>query len=207
MAAAEHDQTLTMQKRISTKSKYFLAVALFASFSVVILSISFHARPARPLPFDTNQFVITTKFLDQIKPPANAKLSERFRYWIFQREVNWTGTNSNWSFPVSPAKACSVQALLNQCTEISWTRYLMPNQIAAGVVTFGNTNILDGPHFLAATEDALQHGDAGWWDTAKQTWRKEPLQFVRFPEQKVIVVLPKSEVADFLRTNGIKALE
>ncbi|HZV36448.1 MAG TPA: hypothetical protein VFB72_17865 [Verrucomicrobiae bacterium] len=89
--------------------------------------------------------------------------------------------------------------------DVSGTRYLMPAQIAAGIVQFGHSNALDGPQMIAAVESALQKSDTGWWDAKAKKWRAEPLQLLRFPAQKTVVLLPKSEVADFLRTNGIDA--
>jgi hypothetical protein len=87
--------------------------------------------------------------------------------------------------------------------EVDGTRYLMPIGVAAGIVQFGNTNVLDGPHWVAAFEKALQSDGVQCWDPQTKRTGPEHLVLLRFPAQKVVVVLPAKAAAEFQRTNGI----
>lgn len=80
-------------------------------------------------------------------------------------------------------------------------RYLMPPFVAAGSVRFGNTNMLNGPQWVAAFEKALQTGTPEWWDAEQKKMRDENLVLIRFPEQKTVLVLPREKAAEFQRTN------
>jgi hypothetical protein len=67
----------------------------------------------------------------------------------------------------------------------------------------GNTNVLDGPHWVAAFEKALQSDDVQCWDSQTKRTGPEHLVLLRFPAQKVVVVLPAKAAAEFQRTDGI----
>jgi hypothetical protein len=112
----------------------------------------------------------------------------------------------HWTFPASTKTGCSIQGLLNQCAEVNGTRYLMPIGVAAGIVQFGNTNALDGPHWVAAFENALQSDRVQCWDSKTRITAPEHLVLLRFPAQKVVVVLPASAALEFQRTNEIHNL-
>jgi hypothetical protein len=95
-----------------------------------------------------------------------------------------------------------MQLFMTLCL-VSGTRYLMPMGVAAGIVQFGNTNALDGPHWVAAFEKALQSDDVQCWDPQTKRTGPEHLVLLRFSAQKVVVVLPAKAAAEFQRTNGI----
>lgn len=80
----------------------------------------------------------------------------------------------------------------------------MPRCVAAGVVQFGNASTLNGDQWVSAFEKELQTGDVQFWDSQIKRMRHEHLALLRFAKQKTVVVLPESEVADFLRTNKIQ---
>jgi hypothetical protein len=122
---------------------------------------------------------------------------------LFKLLEKLPGKSSSWSFPASANTACSIDGLLNQCMEVSGTQYLMPVGVSAGLVQFGNTNVLDSPHWVAAFENSLQSDGVQCWDPQTKRTGPEHLVLLRFPEQKVVVVLPAKAVAEFERTNGI----
>ena len=68
---------------------------------------------------------------------------------------------------------------------------------------FGYTTALAGPQWVAALENELQKGDVEYSDSSAKAMRSTHLALLRFPEQKTILVLPETGVADFIRTNGI----
>jgi hypothetical protein len=184
-----------------------LAVAFLIFIAALAGALLFvgKPRPVPPLPFDAKPFVSTTRPVSPFAPPANAPAWKRLEFYLFITvPQKLHGTNaSTWSFPASPKTGCSIQGLLNQCAEVTEMRYLMPLSVAAGVVQFGNTNTLNGPQWVAAFEKELQTGDVQYWNAQTKTMKREHLMLMRFPEQKTILLLPESGVADFQRTNGI----
>lgn len=88
--------------------------------------------------------------------------------------------------------------------QITGNRYLTPKCLEVANVQFGFTNTLKDGQFVAAAESTLQTNDVEFWDDSIKKMRHEHLHFLRFARQKVVVVLPASEVADFLRTNHIQ---
>jgi hypothetical protein len=175
----------------------FLMALVYGTF--VYLS---HPKPVPPLPFDTNRFVSTKTLAIVLQP--HPTLLQRIGYSVLDSWEKLSGSDKGtWAFPAEPLTNCTVQVLLNDCMNASGARYLMPLDVTCGIVQFGHTNTLDGPQYVSAVEDALQHTDVGWWQQATKKWRKEHLVLLRFPQQKTVVVLPESEVADFERTNGI----
>jgi len=111
--------------------------------------------------------------------------------------------STNWSFPAIPQSNWTLQGILNNCTYVSGTRYLIPPELASGLVIFGHTNAMNGPEYIAAVEDVLKQNGVGRWDRSSKILRMHRLSFLPFPEQKVIVVLLEAEVVNFLRANGI----
>ena len=182
--------------------KRFLAgfILIFMMLIGALVFLSW-PKPIPPLPFDAKSFVSTTP--PTFSPPPNAGVYDRIRFSLFNLMQKHAGTNSTWSFGASPKMDCSVQGLLNQCSEVTGTRYLMSLEVTAGSVQFGNTNTLNGPQWVTAFETALQTSDVEFWDQKLKRMRHEPLVLLRFPAQKTILVLPASEVTEFQRTNGI----
>ncbi|HEX4644213.1 MAG TPA: hypothetical protein VH598_01245 [Verrucomicrobiae bacterium] len=183
--------------------RYVLAVALIFALVIGMLFFMPGRKAAPPLPFGTNLFIATAPPVAGFAP--NASLGVRARYYLFKiySKFQRRSFKIGWSFPASPVTGCSIQGLLNQCMQVSGTRYLMPVGVAAGVVQFGHTNVLDGPHWVAAFEQALQSDGVQCWDPQTKTTGPEHLVLLRFPAQKVVVVLPAKAAEEFQRTNGI----
>ena len=182
------------------------AALLFALLVATVVFVSARKpAPVPPLPFSTNSFIATVPPMAGLFAlPKNPTLGERFRHFLFGLSTKFSKSSSGtWSFGPSPVRGCSIQGLLNQCNDVTGTRYLMPLGVAAGVVQFGNTNVLDGPHWVAAFETALQSDGVQCWDEQTHRTGPEHLVLLRFPAQKVVVVLPVRAAAEFQRTNAI----
>ena len=111
--------------------------------------------------------------------------------------TNSFGHPLNSSFPISPVQRCSIGGLLNQCMELSGRRYLIDKEVAAGSVKFGNSKVLNGEEWLTAFESALQTNTPEWWDAKRKSQRRENLVLIRYPEQKIVLVLPKDKAAKY----------
>jgi hypothetical protein len=194
--------------RLSFKH-YILGLFLFLALLYGAQYFFFRPKPEPPLPFDSTVFISTAMpTYGALTPPPNAGVWERLRISVFELLLKIDGKRSStWTFGPGAKTPCSIQGLLNQCMEVSSNRYLMPLGVAAGTVQFGHTNALDGAHWVAAFETALQEGDVQVWDEQTKRTHAEHLTLLRFPPQKTVVVLPQSAVADFLRTNGIQMPE
>ena len=184
--------------------RYLLGFLVFFAALAGAVIFTSRPKPIPPLPFDASNFVSTTTNSYITPPPPTASFGTRALYFLYDEKQKIFGKSvPKWSFGASPKTACSIQGLLNQCANVTGNRYLMPPDIAAGVVQFGNTNTLNGPEWVAAFETELKTGNVQWWDQQNQQRRWEHLALLRFPEQKTVLVLPESSAADFLRTNGI----
>ena len=158
------------------------------------------ATPA-PLPFDAKGFVGTTP-PTIASPPPNASLKDRINHFlIFKVMTKAQRADKYLFFPTPVTNRCSIQGTLNECMGVWGDRYLMPPFVAAGTVRFGNTNMLNGPQWVAAFEKALQTGTPEWWDAEQKKMRDENLVLIRFPEQKTVLVLPQDKAVEFQRTN------
>jgi hypothetical protein len=111
--------------------------------------------------------------------------------------TNSYGHPLNYSFPITPVQRCSVSGLLNQCMEVSGWRYLIDNGVSAGSVEFGCPRAYNGQEWVAAFENALQTNRPEWWAANKKGFRKENPVLIRFPKEKVVLVLPADKAAKY----------
>jgi len=118
---------------------------------------------------------------------------------MMQYLTNSYGHPLNYNFPASPAVPCSISGLLEQCMEISGWRYLIDRDVSAGSVEFGHPQEMNGQEWVAAFEHALQSGQARWWQPGggKSRWRHENLVLIRFPREKVVLVVPREKAAKY----------
>jgi RNA polymerase sigma factor (sigma-70 family) len=99
------------------------------------------------------------------------------------------------SFPITPIRRCSISGLLDECMDASGWQYLIDKNVADGSVEFGNSKVMNGEEWVAAFENALQNGKPEWFDHGKD--RKENLVLIRYPERKIVLVVPKEEAAKY----------
>ena len=117
--------------------------------------------------------------------------------WMDGMMTNSFGHPLNSSFPISPVQRCSISGLLNQCMELSGWRYLIDKEVAAGGVKFGSSKVLNGEEWLTAFENALQTNKPEWWDAKLKRQRQENLVLIRYPKQKIVLVLPKDKAEKY----------
>jgi RNA polymerase sigma factor (sigma-70 family) len=116
-----------------------------------------------------------------------------------QLVTNSYGHPANYTFPASAAERCSISGLLNQCMEVSGWQYLIDKDVSAGSVQFGCPKVLNGQEWVAAFENALQTETPEWWtrDGGKGHFRHENLVLIRYPKEKVVLVVPKEKAARY----------
>jgi RNA polymerase sigma factor (sigma-70 family) len=116
---------------------------------------------------------------------------------MMQYMTNSYGHPLTYTFPIEPVQRCSISGLLDQCMEISGWRYLIDKDVSAGSVEFGCPKVLNGQEWVTAFENALQTNTPEWWVPKKKGFRKENLVLIRFPKEKIVLVLPKDKVSKY----------
>lgn len=141
------------------------------------------------------RFVETTYSTRGDSPGATLWQRLFMAYFDFQRR-HGKKNPAGWSFPAGTIQPCSVHGLLNQCMEVTGTRYLIAQEAAAGSVRFGHTNILNGAQWVASFEAALQTNQPDCFDFFAKGTRKENLLLIR-EKSGVVKVIPPSRLADY----------
>jgi hypothetical protein len=136
---------------------------------------------------------------------SNATLWQRMfmAYLDFQRR-HGKKNPAAWSFPATPPRLCSIHGLLNQCMEVTGTRYLMAYEASAGSVQFGHSNVLNGAQWVAAFEAALQTNQPGCFDYSAKSPRPENLLLIR-EKPGVVKVIPPSRLAEYQKAGLVDA--
>ncbi len=99
--------------------------------------------------------------------------------------------------PVVPPGKYVISGTLNECMMTTDTRYFMDTDVSAGTVLFGHVEPLKAAEWVAAFEAALQTNTPEWWDSKQKRFRKENLVLIRYPKQKIVLVLPKEKAAKY----------
>ena len=152
--------------------------------------------PSRQSPLLVDpRFVVTTK--PSFGVPANAPFKDRvFVWWMQFQQKHGKPHPLSYSFGASPTNRCSIHGLLNQCMEVTGTRYAIAKDVEAGTVMFGPTNTLNGAPWVKAFTEALQTGQPEWWDSHTGKPRKENLVLLT-NDARTILVLPRDMVGEF----------
>ena len=145
----------------------------------------------------------TTVIVKQIKTPNFEALAASKSFWVTKpitssdpqitREMYANSTQ----MPVVPPGKYVVGGTLNECMMATDTRYFVDTDVSAGTVIFGHTEPLKAAQWVAAFESVLQTGTPEWWDSKQKRFRKENLVLIRYPKQKIVLVLPKEKAAKY----------
>jgi hypothetical protein len=137
------------------------------------------------LPKDGCPAFITTKDASQLAP-SGATLKQRFLdVWFTRKRI------TGYRFAPFPPQRCGVKGVLDQCMEVSGKRYLIAREAVAGTVSFGHTNTLTGPQWVAAFEQALRDGGL----------------VLLSNKNGVVKVIPKNKVEEYRKAGLVKSNE
>jgi hypothetical protein len=172
--------------------RWFLGPAIFA----IAVATAFLIRPSRNSPhLHDSRFVVTTR--PTLGLPPGATLTQRaFTWWYENRHRFQKPRPLAYSFSASQTTRCSIHGLLNQCMEITGTRYVIAKDVAAGTIEFGHTNTLNGTQWVAAFTEALQNSQPEWWDPQAKRFHKENLALIT-NDARTVLVLPKAMAQEF----------
>jgi len=150
-----------------------------------------------------SRFYATT--YSKMQTPPNLSLRQRL-FWAWMQYQRRYGKRNpaTYSFAPSPVQLCSIHGLLNQCMEVSGTRYLIAVEIA-GAVEFGSTNALSGAQWVAAFEHAIETSSPIiCYDYAKKRNFQDTLLLIR-ERPGVVKVVPRTKLAVYQRAGLVKA--
>jgi hypothetical protein len=152
-----------------------------------------------------SRFYATT--YSKMQRPPHLRLYQRVVWtWMEYQRRHGKRNPAAFSFPASPVGPCSIHGLLNQCMEVTGTRYLIAVEIA-GAVEFGNTNTLNGTQWVAAFEHAIETNDSViCYDYAKKRNFQDMLLLIR-ERPGLVKVVPRSKLVDYQKAGLVKADE
>lgn len=170
------------------------------------------AWPTEPegIPYDLSRadgrsrFYVTT--FPKAERPANLTLLQRLEWeWVQHRQRYGKRRLAAFSFPARPAQLCGIQGLLNQCMDVSGTQYLIAVETLAGMVKFGNTNVLNGSQWVAAFEHTIEtSGPVECYDFAQKRTFQDTLLLIR-EKPGLVKVVPRSKLAEYQQAGLVKA--
>ena len=104
-------------------------------------------------------FIATAKPTVDVGPLSNLTLRKKLygiylklKYRIAPPKPNAAGYN----FSPHGDRSCKIHGFLNQCSQMTGTRYLLAREARADSIDFGHATTLNGTQWVAAFERALQ---------------------------------------------------
>ena len=104
-------------------------------------------------------FIATAKPTIDTGPLSNLPLQKKIyviylklKYRIAPPKPNPAGR----SFPPHADRRCKIHGFLNQCSQMTGTRYLIAREARGDSIDFGHAKTLNGTQWVAAYEEALQ---------------------------------------------------
>ena len=151
-----------------------------------------------------SRFYVTT--YPTIGLPANASLIDHvFVKWLNLKQRHLAHNPAAYTIGPSATGLCSMSGLLNQCMEMSGTRYCIAVEACAADVTFGHTNTMNGVQFLAAFEHAIETSEPVMcYDYAKKKNFPDTLVLIR-EGPHLVKIVPRSKLADYQKAGLVKS--
>lgn len=178
---------------------------------VVLVVVWWHSQSlvdqpdASNKPWDGRPIFVATTYPTMGAPAGAGPIQRLWVSYYNWRMRHGSKNPTNYSFGVSAPSPCSIHGLLNQCMEMTGTRYLMAKEVSAGSVTFGHSNVLNGAQWTTAFELALQTNRPGWFDYTTKQMRQENLLLLR-EKGGVVKVIPPSRLADYQKAGLVSAM-
>ena len=104
-------------------------------------------------------FIATAKPIIDAGPLSNLTLRKKIygiylklKYWIAPPKPNPAGH----SFSPHADRPCKIHGFLNQCSQVTGTRYLIAREARGDSIGFGHAKTLNGTQWVVAFEEALQ---------------------------------------------------
>jgi hypothetical protein len=136
-------------------------------------------------------FIATSKPTIDLGPLSNLTLREKIygislklKCWIAPPNPNPAG----YSFSPRADRSCKIHGLLNQCSQMTGTRYLIAREARADSIDFGHATTLNGTQWVAAFERALQRNG---YDIVRES-------------SGVVKIIPQNIMADYQKAGLVK---
>ena len=150
-----------------------------------------------------SRFCATT--FSEMQMPPNLSLHQRLYWsWLQYKRRHGKRNPAAYSIPARQVQSSPISELLNDCMEVSGTRYLIAVEIA-GAVEFGSTNTLNGAQWVAACEHAIETSNPViCYDYAKKRNFQDTLLLIR-ERPGLVKVLPRTKLAEYQKAGLVKA--
>jgi hypothetical protein len=149
------------------------------------------------------RFYATT--LSTLEAPRKLSIPQRLIWaWAEFQRRHAKRNPAAYSFTASPVQLCSIHGLLNQCMEITGTKYLIAVEVA-GAVEFGHTNTLNCAQWVAAFEHAIETSrPVVCYDFAKKRNFQDTLLVIR-EEPGMVKIVPRTKLTEYQKAGLVKA--
>ncbi len=115
--------------------------------------------------------------------------------WYEYKRRTWPNP-AGYSFPASPPVPCSIGGLLNQCMEVSGTKYLIAVEASACAVDFGHTNTLNGTQWVSAFENTITNTPVSCYDFTLKHFFDDRLVLIR-ERKNLVKIIPRSKLSEY----------
>ena len=189
---------------LSGKGKLLLlgaAMSLFLAAVTLVLLLRWESQAPEKSSFSASD--PTPRYLETTYPiaglPPNPTLRDRFFVDVQNFMIRHGRKNPGaWTFSATPVRRCSIHGLLNQCMQVTGTRYLIDPEAACGSVEFGHTNSLTGAQWVATFEGALQTNQPECLDLVTHHLYRTNLVLIR-ERPGLVKVISQKRLAEFQR--------
>ncbi len=137
-------------------------------------------------------FIATAKPNIDVGPLSNLTLRKRIygiylklKYRIAAPKPNPAG----YSFSPRADRSCKIHGLLNQCSQMTGTRYLIAREARGDSIDFGHAKTLNGMQWVAAFEQALQRNG---YDIVRES-------------SGVVKIIPQNLMAEYQKAGLVKS--
>src|SRR6185369_12042263 len=136
-------------------------------------------------------FIATAKPTIDIGPLSNLPLRKRI-YGIYlklkYRIVSPKPNPAGHSFPPRADRPVGIHGFLNQCSQMTGTRYLIAREARGDSIDFGHAKTLNGTQWVAAFEEALQRNG---YDVVRE-------------RSGAVKIIPQNLVAEYQKAGFVK---
>ena len=198
------DRQSRREKRPALRPLFLAAVlGLAAFFGLLLWPVNPGISPIDLSREDGRSRFYTTTFSKMVMPP-NLTLRDRlFWTWRKYQRLYEKRNPTACSFAASPVQLWSIHGLLNQCMDVTGTRYWIAVEIA-GAVEFGSTNALNGAQWVAAIEHAIEASNpVVCYDYSKRRNFQDTLVVIR-ERPGVVKIVPRTKLGEYEKAGLVR---
>ncbi len=178
---------------------------LFLSAAVFITWLAWPSKPEVPVVELSKadgkpRFWVTNH--SKMNQSSMNSLQRLFWDWYEYKRRTWPNPAA-YSFPASGVTPCSMGGLLNQCMEVSGTKYLIAVEASACAVDFGHSNTLNGTQWVSAFESTITNQPVSCYDFTLKHFFEDRLVLIR-ERKNLVKIVPHSKLSEYQKAGLIE---